>query len=134
MRLKCILVSGKALIAIVTGSPEQARKRIALLTGASANVVHVELLENGLPSTDHLERSLASFGTVTRLNTDHLGSVWLTHVADADAITPDRVREVVRAEGDAMREEVRRAIEIGRLQRRLEALGANDDTMAVRAA
>ena len=134
MKLKCIIASGSALAAVITGSPEQARKRVGLLTGATAHVVHVELPENGMSSADHLKRSLASFGIITCLTTDHLGSVWLTHAANAEAITPDRVREVVRAERDAMREETRRAIEIGRLRRRLNALGANDDTIAVRAA
>ena len=134
MKLKCILASGNALAAVITGSPEQARKRLGLLTGATAHVVHVELPENGLSSADHLKRSLASFGTITHLMTDHLGSVWLTHVADAEGLTPNRVREVVRTEGDMMREEARRAIEIGRLRRRLDALGANDDAMAIRAA
>ena len=134
MRLKCILVSGSALAAVITGSPEQARKRISLLTGATARVVHVELPENGMSSADHLKRSLASFGAVMRLTTDHLGSVWLTHVVNAEAITPEHVREVVRAEGDAMRVEARRIVEIRRLHQRLRELGANDDAMASRAA
>ena len=134
MHIKCAIASGTALAFLVTRAPDQARKRIAEITGQPARVVWIDLPESGVSSADHLERCAAEFGATVKLTTGHLGSVWLTHVASADAIDGDQVREIARAERDAMRAEARRTVEIRRLHHRLAELGANDDKVAVRAA
>ena len=146
MKLKCVIASNSALAAVITRSPEQARKRFAAITGKTAHIVHVEMPEDGLSSADHLERCVSVFGTVQRLTTGHLGTVWLTHITDESTAATDlmgspnrtilqgRVREVAHREAVAMREEARRTIEVRRLRRRLAELGANDDHPVVDAA
>ena len=134
MHIQCAIASGTALVFLVTRAPDQARKRIAEITGQPARVVWIDLPESGVSSASHLERCATEFGATVKLTTGHLGSVWLTHVAPTDAISGERVREIARAERDAMRAQARRTVEIRRLHHRLAELGANEDRAAVHVA
>ena len=127
MHIKCAIKSGSALALIITRAPDQARKRISAITGAPARVVWLDLADQSVPSGEHLDRIGATFGPGVRVTNDHLGTVLFTRLGSPDDVTPEAVREVADAQVAAMREEARQAIEVRRLQRRLAALGANDD-------
>ena len=134
MRIKCAIQSGSALALLTTRAPDQARKRVAAITCAPARVIWLELADQSVPSGEHLNRIGAAFGPGVRVATDHLGTVLFTRLGAPDEVTPEAVREVADVQATAMREEVRRAVEVRRLEHRLAALGANDSAPGVRAA
>ena len=129
MQIKIAVLSGGSLFFLTSKAPDQARRKVAELTGRTAYVVWVDLPTDGVSSVDHLARCAKAFGKAVSLSNTHLGTAWVSHPNSAAALR-DRVRATANGELNAMRAEAERRIAIARLHRQLANLNAEAMSVA----
>lgn len=130
MQTKIAVQSSGSLFFLTSKAPDQARRKVAELTGKTAYVVWVDLPTDGVSSVDHLARCAKAFGKAVTLSNTHLGTVWVSHPNSNAADLRDRVRAVAYDQLNAMQAEAEREISIARLHRQLANLNAEPTSAA----